>query len=101
MQPLHGLCRSALFCCAVAWSVIGRATAYLRRQTCDVCPDQGCQGACTRPAPTREAGRGRRRAEACSLLQRFIPRKEGLLWAQRAAQPATWGVAILVPLMVL
>src|SRR5207244_2162548 len=29
------------------------------------------------------------------------PRNEGLVWAHRAAQPATCGVAILVPLSVL
>src|SRR5438105_3916170 len=62
---------------------------------------QGNYGACTRPAPTSVAGSGRCRAVAVSLARNARPRNDGLVWAHRAAHPATCGVAMLVPLMVL
>jgi hypothetical protein len=57
-------------------------------------------GARTNPLPTFETGNGRDCAVASSLFQRFIPRKVELVSAHRAAHPATWGVAMLVPLLV-
>src|SRR5216684_1248019 len=58
-------------------------------------------GACTRPAPTSLAGNGKCFAVATSFARKAAPRKAALLWAQSAAHPATCGVAMLVPLMVL
>ena len=60
----------------------------------------GCAsyGARTSPFPTFEAGNGSGFAVASSLFQRLWPRKLELVSAHRAAQPATWGVAMLVPL---
>src|SRR6476646_2387255 len=58
-------------------------------------------GACTRPAPTSVAGRGRCLAVEVSLARKAAPRSMGMVCAQRAAHPATCGVAILVPLIVL
>src|SRR5215207_9311175 len=62
---------------------------------------QGGYGACTRPAPTSVAGNGRCLAVDVSLARNAIPRRLALLCAHKAAQPATCGVAMLVPLMVL
>src|SRR5688572_16094779 len=57
-------------------------------------------GACTSPRPTFDAGSPSGLAVASSLFQRFMPRKLELVSAQSAAQPATCGVAMLVPLLV-
>src|SRR5687768_17487129 len=56
--------------------------------------------ACTRHAPTRVPGCGSLFAVSSSFRHRFMPRRPGEVWAQSAAQPATWGVAMLVPLFV-
>ena len=53
-------------------------------------------GAWARPAPTSEAGRLRRRAVRTSVDHRVDPVPPPAV-AHRAAMPATWGVAMLVP----
>ena len=58
-------------------------------------------GACTSPAPTSRAGWLRRNAVCTKRAQRTWPLAAGSASASRAATPATWGVAMLVPLMVL
>ena len=58
-------------------------------------------GAWTRPAPTSLAGNGRCLAVAVSFVRSAVPRRARLLWAHKAAHPATCGVAMLVPLIVL
>src|SRR5262249_51085291 len=60
----------------------------------------GYYGACTRPAPTSLAGNGRCFAVAVSFARKAAPLRLGLLCAHSAAQPATCGVAMLVPLIV-
>ena len=57
-------------------------------------------GAWTSPAPTLLAGNGSGFAVASSFLHRFMPRRLGEVCAHNAAQPATCGVAMLVPLIV-
>lgn len=58
-------------------------------------------GACTNPAPTSEAGNGSLRAVRSSSDHNSAAVALGWSWASRAATPATWGVAMLVPLIVL
>lgn len=55
-------------------------------------------GAWTNPAPTRAAGKGSALAVDTSLFHSACPRNPWLPWAKSAAQPATCGVAMLVPL---
>src|SRR6185312_15059627 len=57
-------------------------------------------GAWTSPAPTRVAGSGNRRALAWSCRHRLMARRLADVSAHSAAQPATCGVAMLVPLFV-
>src|SRR5512132_1601106 len=52
------------------------------------------------PRPTRAIGYGNGRAADCSRVHSIWPRSPRLLSAHSAAQPATCGVAMLVPLLV-
>src|SRR5206468_2668545 len=58
------------------------------------------QGACTRPRPTSATGALRDRALTISRCQSAAPRAP-VASAHNAAMPATCGVAMLVPEMVL
>src|SRR5688572_5833514 len=62
--------------------------------------DKPDYGAWTSPLPTRDAGKGSGREDDCKRRHKVLPRKAELLCAQSAAQPATCGVAMLVPLIV-
>ena len=57
------------------------------------------QGAWTRPLPTRAGGNASGLAVASSRFHSACPRRAGLVSAHSAAQPATCGVAMLVPVL--
>src|SRR5688572_9468280 len=85
----------------IARDVTDVALSRQRHDYCGLSCRHGRYGACTSPDPTSLAGRARGLALARSLARRALPRSAALDRAQSASHPATCGVAMLVPLIVL